>query len=148
MVYTLSGCGHCQRARALLRRRGIQFREIRCDGVPGYRQRLREETGGSTVPQVVIGGTPLGGAADVERLDRRGLLEPLVRGERFPHALVSRRLNLVALLAAPFGGSCGFWHYRVDRVERDGRLVERLPACSAAEAQELAAFLNEHEAAA
>lgn len=148
VVYTLSGCVHCSRARALLRRHEIPFREICGDGEPGFRQHLRSETGDSTVPQVVIGGTPAGGASDLARLARGGLLVPLARGERFPRAIVRRRVSVSGLLAVPFGGTCGVRRYRVDWVERDGRVLERLRVRSAAEAQELAVFLNEREVAA
>lgn len=148
IVYTLSGYVHCERARALLRRRGIQFREVHGDGVPGFRRRVRERTGRTTVPQILIDGVPVGGASELARLDRRGLLLPLARGERFPRAIVRRRLNPIGLLAAPFAGSCGMWRHRVELVERDGRVLERFSVRSNAEAEELAAFLNEREAAA
>ena len=121
--------------------------EINGDGVRGFRGRLRELTGRSTVPQIVIDGTAIGGASELAQLDRRGLLLPLVHGEPFPYAIVGRRLNLVGLLAVPFGGSC-IWRYRVEVVERDGRVLERMQAVSAAEAAELALFLNERQAAA
>jgi glutaredoxin len=58
-LYSQSGCGPCAHAKALLIRRGI------------FRQRLFAETGRATVPQVVVGGRPLGGAAELARLDRR-----------------------------------------------------------------------------
>lgn len=147
-VYTLAGCLHCDRARRLLWRRAIPFREIRGDGVPDFGRRLRELSGRTTVPQIVIDGTPVGGASELARLDRRGLLLPLVDGERFPRAIVSRSLNPLGLLAAPLGGSCGIWRHRVELVGRDGGTLERMPARSAAEAAELAAFVNERETAA
>ena len=147
-VYTLSGCPHCVRARDLLRRRGLPFEEVNGDGQPGFGDRLLELTGRLTVPQIVIGSEPIGGASELARLDRRGLLVPLARGERFPRAVVRRRLNLVGLLAAPFGGSCGLWRYRVDLVERDGTVLERMAVRSGVEAVELAHFLNEREQAA
>ena len=147
-VYTLSGCVHCERARVLLRRRGIPFREVRGDGVAAFRRRLRELTGGATVPQIVIDGTPIGGASELARIDRRGLLLPLIEGERFPRAIVRRRINLLGLLAAPLGGSCGLWRHRVELIERDGHVGERMQARSASEAAELADFLNAREAAA
>jgi len=51
-------------------------------------------------------------------------------------------------VAAPFGGTCGLWRHLVDVVDRDGRLVDRLPAGSAEQAAGLAAVLNEQKAAA
>ena len=51
-IYTLSGCGHCHRARHLLRSRGIEFSEVSGDGDREFRRRLLRQTGGATVPQV------------------------------------------------------------------------------------------------
>lgn len=147
-VYTLSGCHHCARVRDLLRRRGISFTEVSGDGVSGFRGRLRERTGRSTVPQIVIGGTAIGGASDLARLERRGVLLPLVHGQPFPHAIARRRLYPVGLLATLVGGSCGIWRFGVDRFGRNGRVVERIQVRSAEEAAELALFLNERQAAA
>ena len=147
-VYTLSGCIHCERARALLGRRGIAFEEIRGDGELSFRSRLRSITGRASVPQITIDGTPVGGASDLASLDRRGLLLPLVRRERFPRAIVVRRLNPAALLTAIFRRTSGLWRHRVDIVERDGRRVDVLDAASAAEANQLAdAFNHEEEVA-
>ena len=105
-------------------------------------------TGRVTVPQIVIGDAPIGGAAELARLERRGVLEPLARGERFPRAIPRRRVNLVGLFTAPFGGSCGLWRHRVEFVDRDGTVLERMQALTAEEAVELATFLNEREVAA
>lgn len=147
-VYTLSGCHHCVRARDLLRRRGVAFEEVSGDGARGFRAMLLALTGRVTVPQIVIGDAPIGGASALARLDRRGVLVPLARGERFPRAIARRRINLVGLFAAPFGGSCGAWRHRVDLVDRDGTVLERIQVPAAEEAVELAMFLNEREAAA
>ncbi len=147
-VYTLSGCVHCQRARTLLRRRGIPYTEVCGDGQPGFRRRLLDSTGGATVPQITIDGLPVGGASALARLDRRGLLVPLACGERFPRAVVRRRLNPIGLLAAPFGGSCGLWRHTVEVIERDGRVLERLATRSADDAARIADVLNERETAA
>ena len=144
-MYTLSGCIHCERARALLGRRGIAFEEIRGDGEPGFRSRLRSITGRASVPQITIDGAPVGGASDLASLDRRGILLPLARRERFPRAIVVRRLNPAALLTAIFGRTSGLWRHRVDIVERDGRQVDVLDAATAEQANQLADAFN-HEA--
>lgn len=127
-VHTLSGCVHCARAMALLRRRGIAFTRISGDGRPGFRDELRERTGRSTVPQIFIGGVPVGGASDLTRLDRRGVLGPLVAGEAFPVAVVRRRFNPLGLLTTLVGGTCGPWRHSVEIVERDGTVRERIRA--------------------
>jgi glutaredoxin 3 len=73
-VYTTSWCGYCVRAKALLRSRGIDFEEVALDEDPAFRQRLHDFTGGWTVPQVVIDGTPIGGYTELWHLDRDGRL--------------------------------------------------------------------------
>lgn len=127
-VYTLSGCGHCARARDLLRRRGIGYTEIRGDGKPRFRRDLLELTGRATVPQITVDGAALGGASDLARLDRRGVLDALWRRQPFPRATVTRRLSLTGLAASLFGGGCGPWRYAVEIIDRDGSVSERLAA--------------------
>lgn len=145
VVYTLATCGACTRARSLLEQRGIAFEEISL-GRLGGREALFEATGGSTVPQIVIDGEPIGGAAALARLNRQGALLPLVRREPFPRAVVRRRLSptrlLVALASLVGGGRCRPWRHDVELIDRDGRTLERLRAPSADSAAELAGTLN------
>jgi len=61
------------------------------DGIPGFRRRLQELTGGSTVPQVVVDGRPIGGADRLARLDRRGVLAALAVGDPLPVTRVRKR---------------------------------------------------------
>lgn len=140
-VHTLSGCPHCTRAIRLLRRRGIPFREVSWDGRPEVRRELQRLTGRSTVPQILIGGVPVGGASDLARLDRRGALLPLVAGAEFPVAVVRRRFTPLGLLSGILGGRCGPWRHRVEIVERDGGVSRRVPATGAT-ATALADALN------
>jgi glutaredoxin 3 len=122
-LFTLAGCGACAQARRLLRRRGIPFEEVRGDGDPGFAERLFALTGGVTVPQALIGGVPVGGADRLVRLDRRGVLRPLVEGREFPIARIRRRLP---------------WRYEAQLVDREGRVLERRSARSAQDAARLA----------
>ncbi len=92
-VYTLSWCVHCGRAKALLRRRGLAFSEIDGTGVPGFRQRVAERTGGFTVPQVLIDGEPIGGADRLAALDRHGVLNAIANNEQFPISREIRRVS-------------------------------------------------------
>ncbi len=140
-IYTLPGCGHCTHARNLLRRRGIAFTEIRGDGRRRFRSELLALTGRPTVPQITVDGRPVGGASDLARLDRRGLLEALVRREPFPRAVVGRRLSLTRLAAAIVGGGCGPWRYSVEIVNGDGSVAQRLAAPESL-ARELADAFN------
>ncbi|MDQ6777214.1 MAG: glutathione S-transferase N-terminal domain-containing protein [Actinomycetota bacterium] len=92
-IYTLPWCPHCARAKALLTRRELHYHEVDGSGQGNFRARLRELTGGATVPQIVINGTPVGGADRLARLDRMGLLQSLARGEPFPVTRERRRTS-------------------------------------------------------
>ncbi len=92
-VYTLPGCPHCVRARALLNRRGLAFRDIDGTETPDFRARLADLTGGVTVPQIVIDGTPIGGADRLARLDRAGVLAAIADHDTFPIARERRRTS-------------------------------------------------------
>ena len=77
-VYSTRWCGYCVRAKALLKSRGLEYEEISLDDDPAFRQRLLDLTGGWTVPQIVIDGRPIGGYAELWRLDRDGRLDELL----------------------------------------------------------------------
>jgi glutaredoxin 3 len=76
-MYTTRWCGYCVRAKALLRDRGLEFEEVDLDDDPAFRRTLHELTGNWTVPQIVIDDRPIGGYAELWRLDRAGELEKL-----------------------------------------------------------------------
>jgi glutaredoxin 3 len=74
-IYTTRWCGYCVRAKALLRSKELEFDEISLDEDPAFRQKLHDLTGGSTVPQILIDGRPIGGYTELWRLDRDGRLD-------------------------------------------------------------------------
>jgi glutaredoxin 3 len=74
-VYSTRWCGYCVRAKALLESRGIEYEEISLDSDPAFRRKLFDLTGGWTVPQILIGGRPIGGYTELWRLDREGRLD-------------------------------------------------------------------------
>ena len=77
-MYTTKWCGYCVRAKALLDSRALEYEEVDLGEDPGFRARLNELTGGWTVPQIVIGGRPIGGYTELWRLDREGRLDELL----------------------------------------------------------------------
>jgi glutaredoxin 3 len=80
-MYTTLVCPFCQRAKMLLKQRGVaQIEEIRVDLNPGERDAMIELTGRRTVPQIFIGDTHVGGCDDLIALDQRGGLMPLLQG--------------------------------------------------------------------
>ncbi len=80
-VYTTSYCPYCVRAKALLKRKGVDFEEIAVDGDDARRLWLVEQTGRRTVPQVFAGDRSLGGFSDLDALDRAGKLDAILRGD-------------------------------------------------------------------
>lgn len=77
-IYTTAWCGYCTRAKALLEAKGLPYDEVSVDDDPGFRARLFDLTGGWTVPQVLIGGRPVGGYSELRQLERDGRLERLL----------------------------------------------------------------------
>jgi glutaredoxin 3 len=75
VVYTTRWCGYCVRAKALLDAKAIEYEEVALDDTPTFRRDLHERTGGWTVPQIVIDGTPIGGYTELWRLDKSGQLD-------------------------------------------------------------------------
>ena len=79
-MYTTEICPYCQRAKALLRERGVHdFEEIVVDGKSDVRTRMTELTGRTSVPQIFIGDLHVGGCDDLHALDARGGLVPLLQ---------------------------------------------------------------------
>jgi glutaredoxin 3 len=76
-LYTTAWCGYCDRAKALLRERGLPYEEVRVDHDPAFRAKLLDLTGRWTVPQILVDGRPIGGFVELRELDRRGLLAEL-----------------------------------------------------------------------
>ena len=74
-IYTTRWCGYCVRAKALLDAKGIAYEEVSLDDDPAFRRNLFDLTGGWTVPQILIDGTPIGGYTELWRLDKSGALD-------------------------------------------------------------------------
>ena len=80
-MYTTQVCPFCQRAKALLKQRGVAaIEEIRIDLDAVQRDKMIETTGRRTVPQIFIGETHVGGCDDLMALDQKGGLMPLLQG--------------------------------------------------------------------
>jgi glutaredoxin 3 len=78
-IYTILFCPYCDRAKALLERKGIAFEEIDAPSGSAARRDAMERSGGrTTVPQIFIGGQAIGGSDELAALDRAGKLDPLL----------------------------------------------------------------------
>lgn len=80
-MYTTAVCPFCIRAKQILKAKGVdQIDEVRVDMLPDERMKMMEITGRRTVPQIFIGDTHVGGCDDLQALDSRGGLMPLLNG--------------------------------------------------------------------
>jgi glutaredoxin 3 len=78
-IYTQPWCPFCERAMHILTTKGVQFREIDAPYGSAARREAGERSGGRTsVPQIFIDGTHIGGCDDMVALDRAGKLDTIL----------------------------------------------------------------------
>ena len=78
-IYVKTTCPYCWRAKHLLQSKGVEYREIVIDfGGPQREEMIQRANGRTTVPQIFIRDTHVGGCADLGALDRAGRLEALL----------------------------------------------------------------------
>jgi GrxC family glutaredoxin len=79
MIYTTAQCPYCKATKELLRQRGVSFTEVDVDREPGAANAMVRRSGGRrTVPQIFFGQTHVGGADDLQALDKSGRLAALL----------------------------------------------------------------------
>lgn len=79
VIYTASFCPYCHLAKELLRMKGATYDEIDVTGKADLRGQMAVKAGGrSTVPQIWIGETHVGGCDDLHELERTGKLDGLL----------------------------------------------------------------------
>jgi glutaredoxin 3 len=81
-MYMAGWCPYCQRARALLMKKGVEVEEIDVDDGDGLRDAMIERSGRRTVPQIFIGDKHVGGCDELYALDAAGELDRLIQGAR------------------------------------------------------------------
>ena len=78
-IYTKAFCPYCTRATALLDARRVAYEEyVITMGGPKRAEMLQRANGRSTVPQIFIGETHVGGSDDLASADRSGELDKLL----------------------------------------------------------------------
>ena len=81
IIYSTLMCPYCHAAKQLLKQKGADFEEIDVTFNSDKRSEMREKAGGRTsVPQIFIDGTHIGGCDDLHALDRAGKLDPMLQG--------------------------------------------------------------------
>lgn len=79
-MYTTAICPYCVAAKNFLKQRGASYTEVRVDIDLVRRQEMMQRSKRTSVPQMFIGDTHVGGYDDLVALDRAGGLKPLLEG--------------------------------------------------------------------
>ena len=80
-IYTTRWCPYCHMAKALLKKKGVEFTEFDVSGRAERQAMIERAHGRSTVPQIFIGSVHVGGSDDLHALEYDGKLDPLLAGE-------------------------------------------------------------------
>ncbi|MEO1639981.1 MAG: glutaredoxin 3 [Pseudomonadota bacterium] len=78
-IYTKPTCGFCHMAKRLLNSKGISYAEVNISAQPDRRAEMIQKAGGrSTVPQIFINDSHVGGCDDLFALERGGKLDAML----------------------------------------------------------------------
>lgn len=79
-LYTTAICPYCVAAKNFLKSKGQSWKEVRIDLDSVEREKMIAKANRTSVPQIFIGETHVGGYDDMMALHRAGKLEPLLTG--------------------------------------------------------------------
>lgn len=79
-IYSSNYCPFCIRAKQLLDSKGVKYSEINVDGKPDVRAKMARLAGRTSVPQIWIDDTHVGGCDELIALDRTGKLDTMLAG--------------------------------------------------------------------
>jgi glutaredoxin 3 len=77
-IFTTPYCPFCVRAKRLLDRKQVPYEEVDVASDDAARDRLTEQTGMRTVPQIFIGETCVGGSDELHELEQAGKLDAML----------------------------------------------------------------------
>ena len=77
-IYSTTWCPSCIMAKKLFDEKKVEYKEINIEKINMSREELKNITGGSTVPQIVINGESIGGFDDLVVLNTNGKLDTLL----------------------------------------------------------------------
>jgi len=75
LIYIKQWCPYCTKAKALLRAKGLEWRELDVTFDERLQQEMVERSGRRSVPQIFLGGELVGGYDDLARLNATGELD-------------------------------------------------------------------------
>ena len=77
LMYESRLCGYCMAAKRMLANKGWEYESKVVDGNAELRAEMQKLTGRTSVPQIFIGDTHVGGFDDMAELDESGELDTL-----------------------------------------------------------------------
>lgn len=77
-VYSGRLCTYCNAAKRLLESKGVEYEEINVDEDPAIREEMEKLSQRSTIPQIFIGDTHVGGFDDLAELNSEGKLNSML----------------------------------------------------------------------
>lgn len=78
-IYTTPICGFCRMAKRLLDEKGLNYSETDVMMTPSKKKEMVQRAGGRTsVPQIFIGDTHVGGCDELYALERAGKLDAML----------------------------------------------------------------------
>jgi len=77
-IYSGSNCPFCDKAKALLRKKGVKFEEIDVEADPDAMRQVIEKTGKRTIPQIFIDDFHVGGCDDLYAYEELHELDALL----------------------------------------------------------------------
>ena len=81
-VYTTPFCPYCIRALMLLDRKKVAYDKIAINKDKKLRVEMEQRSGRTSVPQIFIGKTHVGGYDDLAALNRKGQLDVLLEEQK------------------------------------------------------------------
>jgi glutaredoxin 3 len=77
-IFTTPYCPYCVKAKRLLTRKNVPYEEVDVAADDEAREKLTQQTGMQTVPQIFIGDTFVGGSDDLHELESAGKLDGML----------------------------------------------------------------------
>lgn len=79
LIYSSRLCPYCRMAERLLEKKGAQTEKVMVDENPARRDEMTRRAGRTSVPQIFIGETHVGGYTELAELERAGRLDALLK---------------------------------------------------------------------
>lgn len=79
LMYSSRVCPYCRMAERLLEQKGVRAEKVMVDEEPARREEMIRRAGRTSVPQIFIGETHVGGYTDLADLERAGRLDALLK---------------------------------------------------------------------